>query len=281
VIEPGLSRTQAAARLLAAGPSHTMDLAREVLGLRGAPGAAAAAVFALLGSDPRFAVDGQGIWTLEDGAEVGPPLESLKYAVVDVETTGGSMARGHRITEVGVVIIEDGAISDSFESLVNPLRRIPSFVSRLTGISDGMVAESPTFDEIAEPLSRVLQGSVFVAHNASFDWAFVQGELVKATGDELRMERLCTVKLARRLVPELRRRNLDSLSQHFDVMIEGRHRAYGDALATAQVFLRLMDLARDRGIRDLAGLARLVDGRNRPRRRLTAETDDAKEDQRR
>lgn len=278
MIEPGLSRTQAAARLLATGPYHTMEIAREVLGLEGAPGAAAAAVFALLGSDPRFAVDGQGVWTLEEGAEVGPPLESLRYAVVDVETTGGSMARGHRVTEVGVVVIEEGAISGSFESLVNPLRQIPSFVSRLTGISDGMVAESPTFDEIAEPLARTLQGSVFVAHNAAFDWAFVHGEMAKATGDELLMDRLCTVKLARRLVPELRRRNLDSLSQHFDVMIEGRHRAYGDALATAQVFLRLLDLARDRGVRDLAGLFRLLDARSGRRRNRAPETDDPRED---
>lgn len=272
-MDPGLSRTQAAARLLAEGPFHTMEIARQVLGLTGAPGAAAAAVFALLGSDPRFSVDAEGVWTVEPGVQVGPPLDSLRYAVVDVETTGGSMARGHRITEVGVVIIEQGAIVGSFESLVNPRRRIPSFVSRLTGISDSMVADAPDFEEIAESLAQCLAGSVFVAHNAPFDWGFVHGELTAATGEEPVMDRLCTVRLARRLVPQLRRRNLDSLSQHFDVMIQGRHRAYGDALATAQVFLRLLDLARDRGVRDLAGLQHMINSRGRARPPAKEETE--------
>ena len=113
-----------------------------------------------------------------------------------------------------------------------------------------------------------LSGRVFVAHNAPFDWGFVHGQLTDSLGLAPDLDQLCTVRLARRRVPDLPRRNLDSVTQHFDILIEGRHRAYGDALATAQVFLRLLDLARDQGIQDLAGLTYLVDrkGRRPPRR---------------
>jgi len=263
-----LSRIQAAAQFLQKGPAHTLDLAREVLALSGHSGASAAAIFALLGTDPRFAVDGQGNWRLTGMAPVGPALDAVRYAVVDVETTGGAFSKGHRITEIAVVEIRDGMIAESFHTLVNPGRHIPQFVERLTGITDDMVQDAPHFDEVAEPLMERLAGRVFVAHNAPFDWGFVHGQLTDSLGLAPDLDQLCTVRLARRLVPELSRRNLDSVTQHFDILIEGRHRAYGDALATAQVFLRLLDLARDQGIQDLAGLTYLVDrkGKRPPRR---------------
>jgi len=248
-----------AASLLEEGAVHTLELARAVLGLSGNAGAASAAVFALLGTDARFSVDDRGFWSLvgecPPGAEA---LDALAYAVVDVETTGGSPSRGHRITEVAVVEVTEGTITGDFSSLVNPGRRIPSRIAELTGITDDMVAGAPYFEDVAQDLLSRLDGRVFVAHNVSFDWRFVSAQLADAIGDVPEAQQLCTVQMARRLTPELRRRNLDSLATHFGIPIHARHRAHGDALATARVLLRLLDEARNRGITDLGALQRLL-----------------------
>ena len=258
--EPTLVRR--AVDLLAERSAHTLDLAREVLGLRGNPGAASAAVFALLGTDPRFQVDGEGWWSL--AGEILPleeELESLSYAVVDVETTGSSPERGHRITEIAVVEVAEGSITQDFQTLVNPGRSIPPRIAQLTGITDEMVAGAPFFDEVAEDLFDWLDDRVFVAHNVSFDWRFVSHQLADTLGDVPRSPRLCTVQMARRLAPELPRRNLDSVASHFGVPIHARHRAYGDAMATARVLLRLLDLARSKGAHDLTSLQLLLSRR--------------------
>ncbi len=245
---------------LRAGPAHTLEIARDVLGLTGHPGAVSAAVFTLLGSDPRFHVDPSGLWALEpDAGPVGIPLDALEYAVVDVETTGGSPDRGHRITEVALVEVRGGEIRGSYRSLVNPGRPIPPRIVALTGISDEMVAGAPPFEEIAPDLVERLDGRVFVAHNAGFDWRFLDRQLGDAVGWTPGGPRLCTMRMARRLVGGLRRRNLDHLARHFGIPIEGRHRAYGDALATARVFLRLLDEARRRGASDLLSLQALLE----------------------
>lgn len=248
-----------AARALDGGPVHTLDLARSVLGLRGNPGAASAAVFALLGPDRRFRVDGEGRWSLaEPGARVGS-FRDERFAVVDVETTGGAPTRGHRITEIAVVEVRDGALSDAFHTLVNPGRRIPPRISALTGITDRMVAGAPYFDEVADRVLERLRGRVFVAHNARFDWRFVTAQLADALGEVPDVKRLCTVRMARRLLPELRRRNLDAVTRHFGLEVASRHRALGDAEATARVLLRLLDRAEARGLADLVALRGFLD----------------------
>ena len=261
---PQRSLLQRAWAMLEEGPALTTDLAREVLGLDGHPGAAAAAVFALLGRDERFQVDGDGMWSLCGGAARAPgtPLSRLCYAVVDVETSGGSHAGGHRITEVAVVEVRRGAVTDSFHTLVHPGRSVWPSTERLTGITDAMLATAPAFDEVAEEVFRRLAGRVFVAHNVGFDWGWVRAQLRDSLGDAPEVKRLCTISLARRLAPELRYRNLDSLADHFQIPILERHRAYGDALATARVLLRLLDRAESLGIGDLHSLKRY-----RPRRR--------------
>jgi len=228
-----------------------------VLGLNGHPGAASAAVFALLGADDRFEVDGEGVWSLRGGVlRPGTLLSRLSYAVVDVETTGGRYEGGHRMTEVAVIEVREGAIQDVFETLVHPGRRVPRPTVALTGITDRMLAGAPSFDEVAEEVFRRIAGRVFVAHNAGFDWGWLRVQLGDALGDVPEVERLCTISLARRLVPELRSRNLDALSEFFDIPIDGRHRARGDALATARVLLRLLDRAESLGIGDLRSLKR-------------------------
>lgn len=253
------SRTllQSAWAELRRGPVPTADLARSVLGLDGHPGASSAAVFALLGADERFVVDGEGVWSLRSGARrPGSPLSRLCYAVVDVETTGGRYEAGHRITEVAIVEVRDGGIVDEFQTLVNPGRSMPRHTVALTGITDRMLAAAPAFDEIADEVFRRVSGRVFVAHNAGFDWGWLRAQLGDALGDVPEVDRLCTISLARRLVPELRRRNLDALTDFFDVPIHQRHRAHGDALATARILLRLLDRAEQLGVGDLRSLRR-------------------------
>lgn len=249
------SLLRVAADRLAAGPLHTLDLARDVLGLSGHEGAASAAVFQLLGTDPRFRVDGEGVWSLDDTlAPYGAPLAEVSFAVVDVETTGGAAWRGHHMTEIAIVEVRGGEIVDEYETLLNPGQSIPPGIVALTGITNDMVRAAPYFDHVADEVASRLKGRAFVAHNATFDWTFVSAELARANGDVPKVPRLCTVRMARRLVPQLRRRNLDELTRHFGVEIHARHRAYGDALATARVLLRLLDEARGRGIEDMATL---------------------------
>ena len=266
---PRDSLLQAAWAALQDGPVSTPELAAKALRLRGGPRAAAAAVFALLGRDDRFVVDGDGLWSTRPGARrPGTPLTKLAYAVVDVETTGGTHARGHRITEIAIVDVDAGAVQDVFETLVHPGRRIPRPAARLTGISDRMVAGAPAFDEIADEVARRIEGRVFVAHNAGFDWGWVRAQLHDAVGDAPASPRICTMSLARRFAPELRRRDLGTLAEHFGIAVHGRHRAGGDAVATARVLLRLLDRAESLGVGDLRALKR-----RRPPRRSRRQPD--------
>ena len=174
-------------------------------------------------------------------ADRDQPLHAIEYLVVDVETTGRAADESDRITEVAAVVVRDGAIVDRFSSLIRPGRAIPPFIVRLTGITDAMVATAPPFSAVAPEVASRLAGRIFVAHNASFDWAFISAELARSSGVMPDNERLCTVRLARRLLSHLPRRNLDAVTHHYGVQIAARHRALGDAEATAQVLLRMID----------------------------------------
>lgn len=255
----GGSLVDRAYRLLEEGPRSTLDVAAGVLGLTGHAGAASKAVFSLLGGDARFQVDGRGEWSLAPGAvPVGRPLRELTYAVVDLETTGGPYHRGHRITEIAVVEIRNGRVEESWQTLIQPGRPVPPSVFRLTGISDRLLAGAPHFDEVAHEVERRLAGRVFVAHNVGFDWGFLSRQLGETSGTVPPVPRLCTVRMAKRLLPELRRRSLDYLADHFEIPIFERHRAHGDALATARVFIRLLDRAERMGLTDLFALQRYL-----------------------
>ena len=242
-----------AASVLEKGPIHTVALAQEALGLTGNSGAASAAVFTLLGSDWRFRVDGDGMWSMA-GPRPGTPLSELRYAVVDVETTGGSYARGHRMTEIAIYEVRGCVVEDEYRTLLNPGRAIPRHISVLTGINNRMVSSAPFFDHVATDVLERLEGRVFVAHNARFDWGWVSRQLAEAIGEVPKVERLCTVKMARRLLPRLRRRNLDAVGRHLGIDVADRHRAHGDALATARILIRLLDEAGRQGLADLEAL---------------------------
>ncbi|MHB1265090.1 MAG: 3'-5' exonuclease [Gemmatimonadaceae bacterium] len=177
-------------------------------------------------------------------------LDAMRWVVVDVETTGTRPWQGDRVTEIAAVVVRDGEIAEVFETLVNPQRPIPPWITRLTRITWDMVKDAPVFGDVCDPLLRALEGNVFVAHNARFDWSFVSMEVQRATGRVMDGRQLCTVRLARKLLPQLRSRSLDFVARYYGVEIEPhlRHRAAGDAIATARVLLRLLHDARDRGV---------------------------------
>jgi len=237
-------------------------LARQVLGLPNAPPAVAERlVVALLGADPRTERRGDGRWGLVAAARGAPRLEECGFAVVDVETTGMRPASSDRVTEVAVVLVQGTRRELLFDSLVNPGRPIPPIVSAMTGITDAMVRAAPRFEEVADRVLDALAGRIFVAHNARFDWGFVAAELHRACGLRLEGPRLCTVRLARRLVPAAESCALDALSLHFALENSARHRAAGDALVTAALLERLLRLAREAGARTLVDLEGIQVGR--------------------
>lgn len=267
----GSALLERALLLLAAGPQPTAALAARLLGLQGNAGAAAGVVFSLLGADARFKVDAAGVWSLAAEPELprGALLEE-DWVVVDVETTGGSPNGGHRVTEVAAVHVSGGVVRQVHSTLVNPERRIPRMITELTGISDAMVARAPRFPEVAPQVAEWMQGRIFVAHNAAFDWRFVSAELERCTGRAPAGRQLCTVRLARRLLPTLPSRSLDALAVYFGLQIESRHRAADDALATAHLLLRLLEMLDERNVRSWAELEAFFSGRKVRRKRQAA-----------
>jgi len=158
------------------------------------------------------------------------------FAIVDVETTGSSAIYG-RIIEIAVIRVEDGKIKRQFQTLVNPERFIPFSIEQLTGISNRDIADAPLFDEIARELFRLLDGAIFVAHNARFDYGFVKNEF-RRLGKSFNAKCLCTVKLSRKLFPQYRNHDLSSVINRFGIVCDDRHRAMGDAKATYE-FLKI------------------------------------------
>jgi DNA polymerase III subunit epsilon len=203
------------------------------------------------------------------GAARSDRLTDLSYAVVDVETTGGRAFYGDRITEIAAVVVKGGEIVEVFETLVNPERPIPPFITQLTNITWDMVKDAPTFERITPEVLRVLEGNVFVAHNATFDWRFVASEVSRSAGKRIVGRRVCTVRVARKILPQLSRRSLDHVARYYGVEIVGRHRAGGDAIATAKCFIRMMRDLCDRGYEtwdDLDALLRRPTSRRKKRR---------------
>lgn len=156
------------------------------------------------------------------------------YAIVDIETTG-SHAHNNGITEIAIVLHNGKEIEGRYSSLVNPGYKIPRFVAALTGITDTMVSEAPDFSEIAETVFNLLSDRIFIAHNVNFDYSFIKYHL-KEAGFELNARKLCTVRLSRTAFPGYRKYGLDSLCQELNIMNGERHRATGDAEATAILF---------------------------------------------
>ncbi|HKL26049.1 MAG TPA: exonuclease domain-containing protein [Desulfuromonadales bacterium] len=160
-----------------------------------------------------------------------------QLAIVDLETTGTN-PRHDRITEIGVCEMRDGAPGEEWSTLVNPGRRLSPFIERLTGIRNEMLVEAPRFADVAEALRNRLTGKVLVAHNARFDYGFLQSEFQRL-GLPFDCQVLCTVKLSRRLFSQHRRHNLDTLIERYGLAVSDRHRALGDARAVREFLIRL------------------------------------------
>lgn len=167
------------------------------------------------------------------------------YAIVDIETTGGSF-KTERITEIAIYIFDGEKIIDQFVTLINPEKNIPYFITQLTGISNEMVADAPRFYEVAKQIVEITEDKIFVAHNAAFDYNFIKNEF-KNLGFDYKKETLCTVKLSRKILPGYKSYNLGELCKHLNIEIEGRHRAAGDALATVKLFYTLLKQNAEKG----------------------------------
>ncbi len=161
------------------------------------------------------------------------------YNIVDIETTGHT-AKDGKITEIAIYVHNGTQIVDSFSSLVNPECHIPYFITKLTGIDDEMVANAPKFYEIAKKVIDLTAGNIFVAHNVSFDYRFIQEEFNRLAYN-FRRKTMCTVKLSRKYLPGHKSYSLGNICQELNIQINGRHRAAGDALATVKLFEMILE----------------------------------------
>lgn len=159
------------------------------------------------------------------------------YAIIDIETTGGAAAR-EKITEIAIVLHDGTKVIETFETLINPERSIPIYITQMTGISDAMVARAPKFYEVAKKIVDMTEGAVFVAHNVRFDYGFVQEEF-RRLGFTYTRQQLCTVKLSRQAFPGLRSYSLGNLIEHFGIKTKDRHRAMADTMATVEIFEKI------------------------------------------
>ncbi|MBV9579644.1 MAG: GIY-YIG nuclease family protein, partial [Chloroflexi bacterium] len=182
-------------------------------------------------------------------------LESTPFVVVDLETTGGS-ALFDRVLEIAAIRVQNGTVQDRLECLVEPGMPIPPFVTRITGINASLVRGKPAFDTLLPHLRKLMDGAVLVAHNVAFDGNFLANAFRRADMP-WDGEKLCTLRLARRLIPGLHSYRLDSLCAFLGFTFVQRHRAGPDADATVQLLQHLLESALRTGIQTLAGLVRL------------------------
>ncbi len=300
--EPDSFLTTRAADYLKTGSADAVDLISYVCNLPGAPKVVAEHLAeAMFMGRPDFARGLDGKWSLvkerqvekkrdqaavlaqivetiavadgspapdyfESANDDSPRLRDMSFVVVDTETTGTSPFWGHRMTEFAAVVVERGEIVEMFESLINPRRPIPSMVSAITGITSSMVQNAPVFREIAPRVEAMLEGRVFVAHNVGFDWRFVESEIATATGRNISGPQLCTVRMAKKVLPNLQRRSLDHVANFCGVEIVNRHRAGGDAVATAHCLTYMLKRAENMGVERWTDLQCLIRMRRKVKR---------------
>ena len=174
------------------------------------------------------------------------------FVVFDLETTGAK-APPCRITEIGAFRVKNGKIIDEYQTLVNPETAIPLFISQLTGITDAMVKNAPKFRDVAADFLNFIGDSILVAHNAHFDMHFLNHEIGRIHTDyRVKNPSLCTVRISRRLLPNVENHRLNTLANHYSVALLNHHRASDDAHATAHIFINLLEQLQMRGVRDLA-----------------------------
>jgi DNA polymerase III subunit epsilon len=238
-------------------PVSPEEISTEFLSLTNPNGDARALVERLVRGDSRFIWEGEGLRTVHASSLA---LGEAPYVVFDVETTGSAAGKGGAITEFGALKLVRGEVVDQFSTLINPGRPIDPFVVRLTGITDRMVSDAPSISEVMPRFEEFVEGCVIVGHNVHFDCSFVTAA---RGGSPLPNEVLDTLKLARCLVPGLKRYRLSSLVSHFGVRQAPNHRALSDAAATTEVFLKLLKLLGSAGIKSVGEALTIRGGRGR------------------
>ena len=193
-------------------------------------------------------------WSLAAWRSTQQLLDDVEFVVIDTETTG--LRPGpDRVIEVACVRVRGGEAIDSFQTLINPIRRIPPFIAQFTGITQEMVNDAPTAKEIMPDVMHFIDGAIVVGHNVGFDIGFLSYE-AQLIGRAFPPDGLDTIPLARRFCPGLKRFKLDMVASHLNIPTMNRHRALGDASVTAAVFLRILELARQQNISTLGHLRR-------------------------
>jgi DNA polymerase-3 subunit epsilon len=157
--------------------------------------------------------------------------------------------------------VQNGILLDEFSTLINPLISIPSSITELTGINNLMVVDAPPAREVTPAIVEFLGDAIFVAHNAPFDWGFVSQTTMRERGIELTNPQLCTVKLSQRILPHLRSKSLGPVASALNIRIPERHRASGDAFATALVLVKFLSfLQRKHDIHTISELLQFQEG---------------------
>jgi len=167
------------------------------------------------------------------------------FSIIDIETTGNQYKYG-KITEIAIYQHNGQEITGSFSTLINPEIDIPFFITDLTGIDNQMVKDAPRFFEVAKTIVEMTLGRTFVAHNVNFDYKFIREEFARL-GFDFSRKTMCTVQLSRRLLPGHRSYSLGRLCSDLGITIDGRHRAAGDAMATAKLFNILIQKNAEKG----------------------------------
>ena len=179
------------------------------------------------------------------------PISETEFAVLDFETTGTSGAK-NRAIEIGIVHIKNLKIVDSYQTFINPGTSVPYYITNLTGITNNDVHDAPFFEDITSEVVDFISDSVLVAHNMPFDYSFLKNEFSRADVLLPKNDRLCTLKLARKLYPELKSKSLGNLVKHFGIRHKHVHRALGDAMVTAKLLIKMItQLSEDQNITNL------------------------------
>ncbi len=180
---------------------------------------------------------------LKDSLEI--PLEQASFSIIDIETTGLS-PRYNNIIEIGIVKVSGLKIKETYQTMINPGRQIPYYISQFTGITDEDVYNAPFFDDAADEILDFISEDIIGGHNFSFDKSFLKRELLYAGRGILYNRDICTLKLARRMYPDLRSKSLTNMCRHFKLHNENSHRALSDAKVTAQLLIRMIEELRDK-----------------------------------
>lgn len=233
------------------GCSPAIEVVEYVMSIRNVDDSLACLLISdVVAKDPRLAISGNMVSLIEPDHDA-IDLAQTGFVVFDFETTGAKTPPC-RVTEVGAYRVLNGEIVGEFHTLINPEMPIPLFITMLTGISDDMVRSAPKFEEVAAEFLEFIGDSVLVAHNAGFDLRFLDHEVGRVYEDyRVANPSLCTVQLSRKLLPDVDNHKLKTLAAHFNVELINHHRANADALATAKVFINLLEGLKELGVRDL------------------------------